>query len=106
MSAGEADAALDQALALSHKLLAAAESGDAAAAAGLDAERLPLLESARLGMAVVGAEQRQMLDEITALNDRAIGQLTHRLRGLERDLDAAAAGRRALLAYSATRPLR
>jgi hypothetical protein len=103
MSGGEADAALDQALALSHKLLAAAESGDAATAAGLDAERLPLLESARREMAAVGAEQRRVLDEIATLNDRAIGQLEHRLRRMERDLDTASAGRRALRAYSATR---
>jgi hypothetical protein len=103
MSGTEPDAVLERALALSRELLDAATLGDAAAAVGLDAERLPLLEFARRGMPAIGADQRRVLDEITALNERAIGQLEHRLRGMERDLDTASAGRRALLAYSATR---
>jgi hypothetical protein len=45
-----------------------------------------------------------VLKEISELNDRAIGLVDHLRRGMERSLDMVAVGRRAVAAYSDTRP--
>jgi hypothetical protein len=98
-----AAAALQRALEISEELTATAASGEAAAAAALDAERRRLLESARKGLPDFGDHERQLLAQIAALNDRSIGLMEHRLRAKARDLDMAAVGAKAVRAYSATR---
>jgi hypothetical protein len=106
MIPGRTHPKLDRAQALSHEMLAAAESADFAAVALLDAERLQLLESFRLEAKHVDAADRAMLQQISRLNDRAIGLLEH-LRGSKgRELDMAVVGRRAVAAYSSVRPQR
>jgi hypothetical protein len=94
---------LARALELSQQLLEVAEHGDAGAVANLDAERLRLLNSERLLSRNMGVNERLVLQKINELNDRAIGYLEHRRRRIEREMDTASAGRRALVAYSATR---
>ena len=44
--------------------------------------------------------ERELLQEIAQLNDKAIGCLEHHHRRNARDMDMASVGRRALLAYS------
>ncbi len=99
---GEVHAALEAALALSHRLLAAAEQADLPALVPLDTERRRLLESIRLGRAQPDAGERAMLEEVARLNDRAIGHMEHHLRRQSRALDMAAVGRRAVAAYATT----
>ena len=103
MNPGEPAAALQRALALSQQLLIAADSGDVATVAELDAERRRLLVSVRHEVQHLDADQRLVLREIAALNDQALGRMEHRLRAKARDLDMACSGRRALHAYAATR---
>jgi hypothetical protein len=99
----DVDAGLTRALALSRELLAVAELGDVRAVADLDAERLRLLHSQRLKSRHMDADERLVLQQISELNDKAIGLLEHRRRGTEREMDTVAVGRRALIAYSDTR---
>jgi hypothetical protein len=99
----EASAILERALELSRDLLAAAERGDSQAAGSIDAERLLLLKSFRLGRKQPNAGELASLREIAQLNDRAIGSMEHCLRGKGRAMDMAAVGRRAVAAYSNTR---
>jgi hypothetical protein len=97
---------LDRALALSNEMLAAAESANFTAVALLDAERLQLLESFRLEAKHVNAADRALLQQISRLNDRAIGLLEHLRRSKGRELDMAVVGRRAVAAYASVRPQR
>lgn len=90
---------LARALALSHDLLAIAQEGDAGAVADLDAERLPLLHSMAAKCTIMDADECLMLRKIIELNDQAIGLFEHRRRRIEREMDMASAGRRALVAY-------
>jgi hypothetical protein len=103
---GKAGAALEQALVLSHQLLAAAERSDLQELARLDAERLRLLQSAEPERDSLSAGNRLLLTQVFELNDRAIGLMEHNRRGKGRDLDTAAVGRRAVAAYCATGPER
>jgi hypothetical protein len=103
MMADESGAMLARALQLSRELLDVAEGGDLQAVLGLGAERQQLLQAARSGPAPVGAGEGALLREIAELNDRAIGFLEHRQRIKAREIDTAAAGRRAVAAYSTTR---
>jgi len=102
MSDVNGNAGLARALELSHEMLAVAEHGDASAVAGLDAERLRLLDSRRSNPGNLNADERLVLQQINDLNDRAIGLFEHRRRRIEREMDMLATGRRALVAYSAT----
>jgi hypothetical protein len=102
MSLDAATEALQRALEISREVAQLAEGGDVARALALDAERLELLRSARAGLHPLSDDARSLVGEIATLNDRAVGFLEHRLRGKARELDMAAVGRRALLAYSAT----
>jgi hypothetical protein len=95
--------ALHQALDVSRRLAAAAESGDSAAAMQMNAERMRLLKEARRALQPVDATDREILAEIADLNQRAIGALQHGLRRTARQLDMLSVGRRAVRAYSATR---
>jgi hypothetical protein len=97
----EARQSLERALALSQQVLAAADCANVAELALLDAERLRLLQSIRLERDTLSAADRRMLQEVSELNDRAIGLMEHRRRSMERALDTAAVGRRAMAAYSA-----
>ncbi len=99
-SAGQA---LERALVLSHQLLAAADQSNVQEIALLDAERLQLLQSARLDRDTLSAADRRVLKEVCDLNDRAIGLMEHHRRIQGRALDMAAVGRRAVAAYSSTR---
>jgi len=99
----QARQALGRALALSHQLLAAADRSDVQELAHLDAERMRLLESVRLERDDLSAGDRRVLNEVSELNDRAIGLMEHHRRSKERALDMAAVGRRAVAAYSTTR---
>ena len=95
---------LDRALAVSRELLAAAAGADMRAIERLDADRLRLLQSLRTQRDSFGAGDWMVLKEISELNDRALGLIEHHRRTLERSLDMAAVGRRAVAAYSDTRP--
>jgi hypothetical protein len=95
--------ALERALVLSHQLLAAADQSNLQELAHLDAERMRLLQSVRLERDHLSPGDRLVLDEVSALNDRAIGLMEHHRRSKERALDMAAVGRRAVAAYSTTR---
>ena len=95
--------ALHRALSASQELVAAAEAGNADAAASFDLERMKLLKEARRALQPVDAEDRELVRQIALLNERAIGFLQHALRRTVRDLDMLSVGRRAVRAYSATR---
>lgn len=102
MNRPPASAALQRALDISRELAALAESGDLSLTMSLDAERLQLLKSVRAAMHPLDEQSRSVLQEIAALNDRALGFLEHRRRAKGRDMDMLAVGRRALRAYSNT----
>lgn len=95
--------ALERALVLSHQLLAAADQSNLLEIALLDAERLQLLQSARLERDTLSPADRRVLQEVGELNDRTIGLMEHHRRIKGRALDLAAVGRRAVAAYSSTR---
>jgi hypothetical protein len=96
---GHARSTLEAALALSHRVLAAAEQADVQSLVCLDTERLRLLESVRLRHGPLDAGGQAMIEEICRLNDRAIGLMEHQVRRTARALDMAAVGRRAVAAY-------
>jgi len=100
------NARLARALEFSRQMLAAAEAADLQCVAQLDAERMQLLKSFRLEAKQVGADDRGLLQQISQLNDRTIGLLEHHRRSKGREMDMAAAGRRAVAAYSSVRPRR
>jgi len=100
------NASLARALALSHQVVAAAEQSKLEELAHLDAERLRLLQSVRVERDALSSADRSILAEVAELNDRAIGLMEHHRRIKERALDMAAIGRRAVAAYSTTRPRR
>ena len=103
MNHGAATVALQRAVEISRELAAVAEGGDVRLAVSLDAERLLLLKSFRLGRKQPNAGELALLREISQLNDRSIGSMEHRLRSKGRAMDMAAVGRRAVAAYSNTR---
>jgi hypothetical protein len=103
MKAGKINSGLARALALSQEMLAAAEQANLQALELFDAERLELLKSFRLDTKHVDAADRALLQQISEMNDRAIGLLEHQRRSKGRDLDMAAVGRRAVAAYSSIR---
>ena len=78
---------LTRALALSQEMFAAAESADLASLERLDAERLELLKSFRIGTQNVNAADGALLRQISQLNDRTIGLLEHQRRSKGRDMD-------------------
>jgi hypothetical protein len=94
---------LARALALSQQMLAAAEAANLQGLPLLDAERMQLLKSFRLEAKQVDADDRGLLTRISQLNDRTIGLLEHHQRSKGREMDMAAAGRRAVAAYSSVR---
>jgi hypothetical protein len=104
MSRPQALAALQRALEISRELATVADAGDVQLAVSLDAERLQLLKSARRALQPMDDKVRSMLREIAELNDRSIGSMEHRFRAKCRDIDLLATGRRAMRAYSTTRP--
>jgi len=106
MNGADSRSALERALVLSRELLTVAERGDVAAAVNLGAARLELLKSARDSVRMIPVEDRALAQEITQLNDQAIGFLEHHRRRKARDMDMASVGRRALIAYSPTRQQR
>jgi len=106
MSEGKPSVDLERALQLSHALVGAADQGQFEALAELDAQRLQLLKSFRLGNRQIDAADRSILQEISELNDRALGYTEHHRRIKGRELDMASVGRRAVTAYSATGMLR
>jgi hypothetical protein len=103
MTAGDSRALLGRALHISLEVLAIAEGGDIQALGALDAERLRLLNLVRTISTPIDADSRLLLQQIKELNDKAIGFLEHRRRIKSREMDTAKLGRRALIAYSATR---
>jgi hypothetical protein len=103
MMGGKIDLNLARALALSQEMLAAAEGANLQSLQLLDAERLELLKSFRLETKHVDAADRALLQQISQMNDRAIGLLEHHRRSKGRDMDMAAVGRRAVAAYSSIR---
>jgi hypothetical protein len=101
---GKTHPTLDRALAVSRELLEAASRGDSPAIERLDADRFRLLQSLRSERDRLSAGDWIVLKEISELNDRAIGLVEHHRSAMERSLDMAAVGRRAVAAYSDTRP--
>lgn len=99
-------AVLARALALSHRVLEAADQSDLATISVLDGERMRLLKSARADRAPMSDADQRVIAEVAALNDRAIGAMEHQRRIKERALDMAAVGRRAVAAYAQTGPRR
>jgi hypothetical protein len=95
--------ALVRALAVSNEMFTAAEKADFHAVALLDADRLQLLKSFRVDAQQLAAGDRAMLRQIAQLNDRTIGLLEHQRRSKGREMDIAAVGRRAVVAYSSIR---
>jgi hypothetical protein len=96
---GHARATLEAALALSQRVLAAADQSDMQSLVCLDTERLRLLESVRLRHGPLDTSEQAMVEEIRRLNDQAIGLMEHQVRRKSRALDMAAVGRRAVAAY-------
>lgn len=90
---------LARALALSMQMLGAAEHGGLAALQSLDAQRMELLKSFRIATPQPNAADQACLQQISELNDRAIGLLEHHQRSVGRELDLAGVGRRAVAAY-------
>jgi hypothetical protein len=103
---GHTRPALELAVELSHELLVAADQAKLPELAILDAERLRLLQSVRLDRDNLSDGDRLLLRQVAELNDRAIGSLEHNRRVMERELEMAAVGRRAVAAYSTNRPQR
>jgi hypothetical protein len=106
MSESEPHAALVRGVELSNQLLAAATQGDLPLLAQLDAERLQLLQCFQPALPQAGEADRALLQEISQLNQRALGLMEHRRRIKGRELDLAAVGRQAVAAYAANRPQR
>jgi hypothetical protein len=106
MNGGKINLSLARALALSHDMLSAAESGNLESLESLDLERLELLKSFRNATQQVAEPDRTLLQQIAQLNDRTIGLLEHQRRSKGRELDMAAVGRRAVAAYSTIRSQR
>jgi hypothetical protein len=98
----DVSAALQRAAEISRELAAQADAGDVQGTQRLDAERLQLLKSVNR-TEVLNPNDRALLREIAELNERAIGILEHRRRITGRQIDMAAVGRRAVLAYAVTR---
>ena len=94
---------LDRALEMSQKVLAALDQSNLHSVVVLDAERLRLLQSLHSGRESLSSNDRAVLGQIAELNDRALGLMEHQLRTKARELDMAAVGRRAVVAYSNTR---
>jgi hypothetical protein len=97
-------AALKLALELSRELLAAAERGDAGTIEILDAQRLELLKLVRQASSTMMKADQKMIEDISHLNDQAIGYADHFRRAAGRKLDTASVGRRALVAYGSNQP--
>jgi hypothetical protein len=93
---------LERALLISRQMAELASAGAAGAALALDRQRRELLHAARTAPGEISSEERAIVAEIETLNNRALGLLEHGLRTAARELDMAAAGRRAVLAYAAT----
>ena len=98
------NAALQGALALSHEILAAAESGDVHRVKSLDAERRRLLKLARDDARSLDEGELSVLRSIADMNAQSLGRMEHRFRAKCRDMDMLATGRRALRAYGYNRP--
>lgn len=94
---------LVRALALSQEMLSAAEQGRLPVLQSLDAQRLELLQSFRIDAPRPNAADQALLQQISQLNDRAIGLIEHHRRTKGRELDMAGVGRRAVAAYSGVR---
>jgi len=100
MTGRSINAGLARALALSQAMLAAAEAANLQCLAPLDAERMQLLKSFRDEATQIDAGDRALLLQISHLNERTIGLLEHHRRSKGREMDLAAAGRRAVTAYA------
>jgi hypothetical protein len=103
MSQLPANPTLLRALAVSSQMFDAAQTADFPSVTRLDAERMQLLKSFKAETKHVDAGSRALLQQITQLNDRTIGLLEHQRRGKGREMDMAAVGRRAIVAYSNNR---
>jgi hypothetical protein len=99
MTREQASEVLECALRLSEQIAALADGGEVSEAVRLDVERRQLLESAHGALHPLDEHSRSMLRDITALNDRSVGLMEHRLRAKVRDMDMASVGRRAVAAY-------
>jgi hypothetical protein len=103
MSQPTGNPTLLRALAVSRQMFEAAERADFPNVTLLDAERMQLLKLFRAQTRHVDAGSRALLQQISQLNDRTIGLLEHQRRGKGREMDMAAVGRRAIVAYSNNR---
>lgn len=102
----QTSAALERALELSRIILAAADRGEGDTVSCVDAERLQLLRSARASAMKFDRSQRAMLEQIAMLNHESIGFLERHRDSKGRQMEEAAAGRRAVKAYAHIRRLR
>jgi hypothetical protein len=100
----DAAAALHGALALSHEILAVADSGDVHRVRSLDAERRRLLKSVQHVARSLDEGELSVLRTIADLNAQSLGRMEHRFRAKCRDMDMLATGRRALRAYGHNLP--
>jgi hypothetical protein len=103
MTNRKANERLARALSISYEMLTAAEAAHLQDLPLLDAERMQLLKSFRLEAKQVDADDRGLLLQISHVNDRTIGLVEHQRRSKGREMDMAAAGRRAVAAYSGAR---
>ncbi len=95
--------ALEQAIALSRELAAAAARGDSVAVVALDRARRGLLESVVATGRPLDAAARRLMHEVAALNRQSIGAMEHQRRIMQRQLDGVLIGRRAVSAYGLNR---
>ena len=93
---------LERALELSQALRNCVEAADWPAAAELEAERRGLLERFFSGTppAAELPDVIRLLKQLIAANDALVGVAEHLQRGLAREAETVATGRRAVLAYS------
>jgi len=100
MTRQQAIEVLECALRLSEQIVALTDSGDVNETVRLDVERRQLLQSARAALHPLDERSQSIVRDITALNDRSVGLMEHRLRAKVRDMDMATVGRRAVAAYA------
>jgi hypothetical protein len=103
MNRQQAIVVLERALGLSEQIAALADGGDVGQIVRLDLQRRQLLKSARAVLHPLDERSSSILCEISALNDRTVGLMEHRLRAKGREMDMATVGRRAVAAYASVR---
>jgi hypothetical protein len=96
-------AALHEALALSHELVRVAQAGDAVKAQSLNSKRACLMRDFLDGAQPVANEDLQTMEQISNLNRMALQHLQASQRDIMLELATVTKGKLAVQAYGATR---